>query len=64
MRNVGGEAKEEFIQVGLRVDVAEIFEDAELVPGSGKGGDGDVIEGFNAARGDCYVTDCGDIGEE
>ena len=57
MRNVGGESSEEFVQVFLRVDVAEVFEDAELVPGSGEGGVSDIVEGFDAAWGDCYVTD-------
>ena len=57
LRDVGGEGKEEFVQVGLRIDVAEIFKDTEFVPGSGEGGGGDVVERFDAAGRDCYVTD-------
>ena len=41
----------------MRVDVAEVFEDAELVPRGGEGGDGDVVEGSDAGGGDCCITD-------
>lgn len=57
LRDVGGEGKEKFVKVSLRVDVAEVFKDAKFVSWGGKGGVGDVVESFDAGGCDCCVAD-------
>ena len=57
LRDVGGEGKEKFVEVSLRVDIAEVFKDAKFISWGGEGGVGDVVQSFDAAGCDCCVAD-------